>query len=215
MRDPYDIKAKHTLYGETGAAIWFRSGLEARWALAFDLLRIDWQYEPRRFRLRGGFVYTPDFYLGGIGYIEIKPHFEALQAVESKLKAFARQMDEVTGEGRLARLYSIDAAEPTFGRSGPQLSSVIEWTPAGGVRCLPYREALATVCTEENRAFYREYPDLYADHVGRIFRYVQDCHLHSIEPVGDAIPVPLRALGQAVQRYKRNHPHLDPRPESN
>jgi hypothetical protein len=40
----------------------FRSRLEARWAILFDHLRIEWQYEPQGFVL-GAEAYLPDFYL--------------------------------------------------------------------------------------------------------------------------------------------------------
>jgi len=55
----------------------FRSRLEARWAVFFDALGVEWQYEPQGYALNGGTVhYLPDFYLplfsGGI-YVEVKP----------------------------------------------------------------------------------------------------------------------------------------------
>ncbi len=54
----------------------FRSRLEARWAIYFDFLKIEWKYEHEGFLLENGVTYLPDFYLpkfnGGI-YAEIKP----------------------------------------------------------------------------------------------------------------------------------------------
>lgn len=58
----------------------FRSRLEARWAVFFDALGIEWQYEPEGFELSDGTRYLPDFWLpyresrhAGAGYwIEIK-----------------------------------------------------------------------------------------------------------------------------------------------
>jgi hypothetical protein len=41
----------------------FRSRLEARWAVFFDALCIDWEYEPEAFDL-DGVGYLPDFRLG-------------------------------------------------------------------------------------------------------------------------------------------------------
>ena len=38
----------------------FRSRLEARWAVFFDTLKYDWEYEPEGFDL-GGLYYLPDF----------------------------------------------------------------------------------------------------------------------------------------------------------
>jgi hypothetical protein len=53
------IAAKPTKYGQYT----FRSQLEARWALFFDLLGIRYRYEPKLFRLRPGLSYLPDFWL--------------------------------------------------------------------------------------------------------------------------------------------------------
>lgn len=55
-RSNHTQEAKQTVYGGQT----FRSRLEARWAIVFDLLEIDWEYEPRVFHTpRGG--YLPDF----------------------------------------------------------------------------------------------------------------------------------------------------------
>ena len=57
----------------------FRSRTEARWAVFFDALEVDYQYEPNGFKLPNGEYYLPDFYLpefGGGGYFEVKPLVE-------------------------------------------------------------------------------------------------------------------------------------------
>lgn len=52
----------------------FRSRLEARWAVFFDHLKLEWVYEPEGFVLPDGSRYLPDFYLPGLkAYVEIKP----------------------------------------------------------------------------------------------------------------------------------------------
>lgn len=53
----------------------FRSKLESRFADFFDLLDLNWEYEPRRYRLKGGDrSYLPDFYLFEPDvFIEVKP----------------------------------------------------------------------------------------------------------------------------------------------
>lgn len=65
------IKAIETVYN----GYRFRSRLEARWAVFFDALKIEYQYEPEGFDLDGRW-YLPDFYLpeinGGL-WVEIKP----------------------------------------------------------------------------------------------------------------------------------------------
>jgi len=67
------IKPIQTLY----AGILFRSRLEARWAMYFDLLGYEWDYEIEGFSTKFG-GYLPDFYLSKIGvFIEIKPYFQS------------------------------------------------------------------------------------------------------------------------------------------
>lgn len=41
----------------------FRSKLEAKWAVFFDLMKIKWTYEPEPFVCDNGMQYTPDFLL--------------------------------------------------------------------------------------------------------------------------------------------------------
>lgn len=55
----------------------FRSRLEARWAVFFDALRLEWEYEPQGFELPSGAKYLPDFlirdrWLAGRIFVEIK-----------------------------------------------------------------------------------------------------------------------------------------------
>lgn len=83
------------------AGIEFRSRLEARWAVFFDTLGINWEYEPETF-ISNAFEdappiqYTPDFRvdLAPQGhkdvcqkhfYVEIKPNIEAVYQHEKKL----------------------------------------------------------------------------------------------------------------------------------
>lgn len=46
----------------------FRSRLEARWAVFFDALGTNWEYEPEGFELPGGKRYLPDFRVKCYGY---------------------------------------------------------------------------------------------------------------------------------------------------
>lgn len=51
----------------------FRSRLEARWAVFFDALEIEWQYEPEGYNING-VMYLPDFYLPQYQmFCEVKP----------------------------------------------------------------------------------------------------------------------------------------------
>lgn len=53
----------------------FRSRLEARWAVFFDALGLQWEYEPEGFKTDAG-PYLPDFFIHGNGhrgpYFEVK-----------------------------------------------------------------------------------------------------------------------------------------------
>lgn len=63
------IKAIETVY----AGYRFRSRLEARWAVFFDFLKWDWQYEKEGFELPSG-KYLPDFWIGTVNmWAEVKP----------------------------------------------------------------------------------------------------------------------------------------------
>lgn len=57
MNTSMDIEAIPTTYNGCR----FRSRLEARWALYFDLVGITWQYELKCFKI-GDVFYLPDFY---------------------------------------------------------------------------------------------------------------------------------------------------------
>lgn len=53
-----EIKAIETVYN----GYRFRSRLEARWAVFFDAIELDYQYEPQGFVGLGDIPYLPDFY---------------------------------------------------------------------------------------------------------------------------------------------------------
>lgn len=57
----------------------FRSRLEARWAVFFDTIDAEWEYEPEGFTLSDGTKYLPDFLLKNVRgrgadniYVEVK-----------------------------------------------------------------------------------------------------------------------------------------------
>lgn len=72
MEREYKIRRKPTLYNE----IWFKSRLEARWAVFFDCLGIEYLYEPQFYEVSAGYRdiwFKPDFLLPKLSkYIEIK-----------------------------------------------------------------------------------------------------------------------------------------------
>lgn len=69
--------------------ITFRSTYEAKYAQWLDSKDLDWIYEPKRFDLSGERTYLPDFYVEGIGYVEIKGWMtpEALERIEEFKKS--------------------------------------------------------------------------------------------------------------------------------
>ena len=67
----------------------FRSRLEARWAVFFDRLNIQWEYEPQGFTLSDGRNYLPDFLLTECGtWVEVKGSTEALDLTLLDTAAF-------------------------------------------------------------------------------------------------------------------------------
>jgi hypothetical protein len=65
-----EIKAIETNY----AGCRFRSRLEARWAVFFDVLQIKWQYEPEGFETEFGW-YLPDFKINNSLDRDVLPQF--------------------------------------------------------------------------------------------------------------------------------------------
>jgi len=57
----HEIKSIETEYN----GVLFRSRLEARWAVFFDNLRVDWRYEFEGYETSTGY-YLPDFYLPNV-----------------------------------------------------------------------------------------------------------------------------------------------------
>lgn len=71
----------------------FRSKLEARWAMFFDLCGIKWEYEPKKFYWEDGTVYWPDFLLHDVEipytgtldiYVEVKGHMSHKDLIKIK-----------------------------------------------------------------------------------------------------------------------------------
>lgn len=65
-------------------SVTFRSRLEARWAIFFDEIGWQWEYEPKKYRLKGGLLYVPDFRVNMFCFVEVKPEEPY---VEEKVKA--------------------------------------------------------------------------------------------------------------------------------
>ena len=73
-----DIKPIETRY----RGYRFRSRLEARWAVFFDALGIEWEYEKEGYVLPDGSTYLPDFYMPS--YSKIGDHFIEVKGVPNE-----------------------------------------------------------------------------------------------------------------------------------
>jgi len=108
----YEIKPHPKIRKTASGDVRFRSLLEARWSLVFDMLHLDWEYEPNTFTLPSGRLYTPDFRVGDT-WLEIKPTTRALRAVEAKIHEFVN-----SGLPLGARFFSFPAESPVFPNTG-------------------------------------------------------------------------------------------------
>lgn len=113
------MKAIETKY----AGCRFRSRLEARWAVVFDHLRINWQYEAEGFEFDDGTHYLPDFWFPELStYVEIKPELRWRDTKWATLHAEVNVADWFVphdgtdpGTGHLIRdSYAAPGAKRTF-----------------------------------------------------------------------------------------------------
>lgn len=76
----------------------FRSTLEAKIALLFTELGLDWLYESKRFHFADGSSYLPDFYLPSLNiWVEVKPEnlLEELKDYPEKMEALGEKLEAV------------------------------------------------------------------------------------------------------------------------
>ena len=72
---------------------YFRSRLEARWAVFFDTLNIRWEYELEGFQIDENERYLPDFYLPDFkSWIEIKPEIQTENITSSEMWRKAKKL---------------------------------------------------------------------------------------------------------------------------
>lgn len=79
----------------------FRSRLEARWAVFFDALGLEWEYEPEGFQI-GNSYYLPDFRILNYKrkcplYIEVKPRGKGYGDETKIILAFAWELWDNNG----------------------------------------------------------------------------------------------------------------------
>ena len=127
----YDAASAVAFRSRAGKRFLMRSALKARWALVFDQIGLSWTYEPRTFDLPLGRAYTPDFYIEGVGFVEVKPTLEALIDVQSKLAVFARSVSGLVRAGRAPRLFSLAVSAPSLQDARQRRGSLVEWRADG------------------------------------------------------------------------------------
>jgi hypothetical protein len=102
--------ALETIYG----GVRFRSRLEARWAVYFDLIGLPWIYEPEGYGLKSG-NYCPDFvtnfsYSNSNFFLEVKPNDQAFVPISKKLRDFSDAVNTV-----IYCLSGFPTIDPQFG----------------------------------------------------------------------------------------------------
>lgn len=114
----------------TYKGITFRSRLEARWAIYFETLGLEWHYEFEGYQL-GDCWYVPDFWLPKVGwkgtFVEVKPTREvagaddrifrlAGEAGVDTLLVWSNPVVFPEGQGyEIARAYETVDGEPEYG----------------------------------------------------------------------------------------------------
>lgn len=121
----------------------FRSRLEARWAVFFDAVGIEYQYEPEGFILDDGTKYLPDFYMPRFNiYAEIKP---SRASDDGKAEKFAFGFSHGEGVGGCLICYGLPSNHNLRFVSGCELDE-------GGGGCWDSEDGDFNVC-------FREYLD--------------------------------------------------------
>lgn len=90
VSDPKDKFAKRVRMKLNYNGYVFKSNWELKFANVLDYFKLVWSYESRRFPYNHkGIIrnYTPDFFIEGLGYIEIKPIYFIDELTKLKLKA--------------------------------------------------------------------------------------------------------------------------------
>jgi hypothetical protein len=84
-----------------------RSGYEVMFAEALDAKAIEWQYEPRLFKLEDGMRYRPDFYLPATDeWVEVKGWYK--EKDKEKVRKFHEQGHKI----RVVQLAELEESHP-------------------------------------------------------------------------------------------------------
>lgn len=141
----------------------FRSRLEARWAVFFDVLGVKWEYEKEGYDLGDAGWYLPDFWLPQIGcYWEIKPEVGYTNNDDqNRLRAFALSGKHLVVAFGLPGSYK---AKPFPCAYIPEDDEYVMWTTFGGIG-----EGQLSHCPRCNKVDFT-----YGGWAG----YIKDCHCY-------------------------------------
>lgn len=84
---------------------YFRSKLEAKWAVFFTHLKIKWIYEPEAFVCDDGSQYTPDFFLPDVYLRDIKGVYLEIKAAHNIDEAYNNRITSSMNGGNLVIFY--------------------------------------------------------------------------------------------------------------
>lgn len=138
-----NIKAIETQY----KGYMFRSRLEARWAVFFDALGVEWQYEAEGLAMRSGY-YLPDFYLPRSRvYVEVKGVRPSREEMDVHCSRGCEFVDSGSHYLMVVGLPGEYGAMLSADRGLPGLAGVARHH--GGVRFMYGGSALAFLCIED------------------------------------------------------------------
>jgi hypothetical protein len=164
----------------------FRSRLEARWAVFYDALGIEWRYEYEGFDMWSGRWYLPDFYLPKFRcWIEIKGEVPTNTDLQKAFDLNLETYDEKTGEFQDVYIFYGDIPYPypergnAVGHCPPSMLELEEltdddlddWPPVWGLCWQQCPLCGGIKIGRINTVCCRECLDKYASAVEKIIKY--------------------------------------------
>lgn len=145
----------------------FRSKLEARWAMFFDMIKERWHYEPHSFMLDDGIIYVPDFYLENIGWIEVKPSWATIAESINKINLFVQSKQRMPDKLK-ATFFIFSSPFPNFNDSMLMIKSPTLWYRGKGIGydVLCKNEFARQTCFK-NKTDWMIYIDRFLDYVAK------------------------------------------------
>ena len=151
-----DIKPIETYYN----GYRFRSRLEARWAVFFDAMKVEYEYEPEGFKLSNGETYLPDFYLSKYNiYVEIKPcgsfsisyNNECVTFDENSTKYFVFMKDATSSGYGVLFVFGDPFDALLFGHNGAKGESHLFCECTCLAKALSYTDDDVCICNEKEQ----------------------------------------------------------------